>query len=109
MSEKQDRVKGAKDLLLNSIMYYRQALLQTGCQDINKEIATEVGRAMMLTQEQTDFIAEAKQAKAKEVIENAEILLKHMVYNDKLDKESITLILKGLKTLKGLVNNESNV
>lgn len=102
-----ERVRGAKDALLNSLMYYRQALQQKGCTDINKEIATEVGKAMLLTQPQTDFIEDSKKPNAKEILDNAEIILKTMVFKDKVDKEGVSLIIKGFKSLKGLISSES--
>lgn len=98
------RIQGTKDNLINSLMYYRMALKQQGCQDINQEIATIVGQAMGLTNEQQEYVFKSANVNPKKIIENIKILIKSAENNKgQLSEEAISVIIKTLTLLENKI------
>lgn len=97
MIENNDKLRGAKNALLSSILYYYRALELNNCDDIRREIATDVSLALKLSKDQTEFIADTEINSVSSTIDDILILLKTLECNDKHTKNLITVTLNDLK------------
>lgn len=97
MIEDNNRVKGAKSALLNSLLYYYRALELCEVNDINRQIATDVSLMLKLTKEQTEFIANTEVQDLKGRINDIIILLNTLEYKN---IEIKNLIINSLEDLK---------
>lgn len=92
-----DKLRGAKNALLSSILYYYRALELEGCKDIRRQIATDVSLSLKLSKEQQEFIASTEIQNLDETIDDIIILIKLLQCKDNSTKE---LIIKSLNDLK---------
>lgn len=102
----------AKAGLLSMLSCYRMALLSANCGDPNQVIATEVAKALKMSNVQRDYILESSRGvSSKETLKNIEILLMKMEKDNTVDRESMAIIKQAIKLLVGMVqsNNQSEV
>jgi hypothetical protein len=102
-----DRVASAKIATQNMLMYYFQALIEVGCEDPKRELATELPKMIKLSEDQTKFVlAEySNSINAEEMIKSMLILVAEMDKEKKYLKENTTLLKKGLETLYNIVKS----
>lgn len=101
--ELDSRVKSAETAMSTMLIYYHQSLVEAGCSDPKKQIATIVSNVISISESQMQYIENTPQgASITETFDNIFTLLELMVSTDKVDKESISLITNSLRTISSV-------
>lgn len=100
------KIIGSRNALLSSLMFYRRALLENNCTDVNKEIANFIGKNLALTDEQIDFLENAnKDYDMIKMFDDMQVLLQAMIDSNKVNKHNLNTIIVNLDFLKNNINN----
>lgn len=94
-------VKGAEFAVKKMLMYYVSALQTIGVDDIRQYIATRIGDMISLSEEQLQFILTNfhEDNKLIENLNNSIQLLNKMKKEDKLDVESLDIVIQVLSLI----------
>lgn len=100
-------VKGAEFAVKKMLMYYVSALQSVGVTDVRQHIATRIGDMIGLSEEQLQFVLANFHAENKlvENLNNSIQLLQKMKKEDKLDIESLDIVIQVLSLI---VNDYDN-
>lgn len=93
-----NKVKGAKNALLTSLLYYYRALELEGCEDIKKQITTDVALSLKLSKEQSEFLYDCNIIDLEKIIDDMIILANTL--NDTEIKGAKDTLLSSLNDLK---------
>ena len=100
------KIVGSRNALLSSLMFYRRALIEDNCPDINKEIAEFIGKNLALTDEQIDFLQNAnKDYDMIKIFDDMQILLHAMIESNRINKHNLNTIIINLDFLKNNISN----
>lgn len=94
-------VKGAEFAVKKMLMYYVSALQSVGVDDVKQYIATRIGDMISLSEEQLKFVL-ANFHKDNQIVENLNNsiqLLNKMKKEEKLDIESIDIVVQVLSLI----------
>jgi hypothetical protein len=97
-----EEVKGSEAAVRKMLLYYVSALQSTGVEDVRQYIATRIGEMISLSEEQVQFIL-ANFNKENQLIENLDNsvrLLEKMKKEEKLDMESLDIVIKVLSLIR---------
>lgn len=96
-----EEIKGAEHAVRKMLFYYILALQSSGIEDVKQYIATRIGDIINLSDEQTKFVLANLNNENKLIdnLDNSIKLLKKMKDENKLDIESINIIIKVLELI----------
>jgi hypothetical protein len=96
-----EEIKGSELAVKKMLLYYISALYSNGVEDVKQYIATRIGDMINLSEEQVKFII-ANLNNNNALITNLENnikLLEKMKRDNKLDYETVDIIIKGLNLI----------
>ena len=95
-----EKIIGAKNAVLNTLMFYRQALMEENCPDINKEIANELGKNLSLSEKQIEFIKNTDEDyNPVDILDKIIIILKSIIKSGEINKEFLQTAIDNLSFL----------
>lgn len=77
-------------------------MLEAGCTDVNQEIATQVSKALVMSELQNRYIATASIKDVAIIIDNISLLIELMSESHKVDEKAIKVIKDNLRNLRAL-------
>ena len=94
-------VKGAEFAVKKMLLYYVSALQSVGVTDVRQHIATRIGEMISLSEEQLKFVLANfyEDNKLVENLNNSIQLLQKMKKEDKLDVESLDIVVQLLSLI----------
>lgn len=102
-----DKVTSAKNAVGNMLIYYHQALVDTGCGDPKQVIATNLAQLIKLSDGQKEYIIDnSKTLSPKKILDDITILLTKMEQDNKLDKSYTMAIKKSIEILVKMIKKE---
>ena len=96
------KILGAKNGVQNMLFYYLTSLMDNGVKDPKQHIATEIGKMIDLSEEQVLYV-KANMALENKILESllsAIQLLENMETSNKIDIESIRIVIGLLTAIK---------
>ncbi len=96
-----EEVKGSEAAVRKMLLYYISALQSVGIEDTKQYIATRIGEMISLSEEQVKFILVNfnKQNQLIENLDNSVRLLEKMKEEEKLDLESLDIVIQILNLI----------
>lgn len=96
-----EEVKGSETAVKKMLLYYISALQSVGVEDTKQYVATRIGEMISLSEEQVQFILANldKQNQLIENLDNSVRLLEKMKEEEKLDLESLDIVIKILNLI----------
>lgn len=96
-----EEVKGSESAVRKMLLYYVSALQSIGVEDVKQYIATRIGEMISLSEEQVQFILANfnKENKLIENLDNSIQLLEKMKKEEKLDLESLDIVIQVLNLI----------
>lgn len=100
--ENNGQIEGSKQALQNMLYYYAISLKESGIKDVKQKIATDIGSMIELSEEQINFVIDSMTSKNKtsDNLENCIKLLESMKKTNKIDIESMNIIIPILTIMK---------
>ena len=96
-----NEVKGAENAVKKMLLYYASALQTLGVEDVRQYIATRIGDMISLSDEQCKFILTNLKSENRIIdnLKNSIQLLNKMKQENKLDMESVDIIVKVMELI----------
>lgn len=97
-----EEVKGSEAAVRKMLLYYISALQSTGVEDVRQYIASRIGEMISLSDEQFQFIITNfnKENQLIENLDNSVRLLEKMKKEEKLDIESLDIVIQILSLIR---------